>query len=1274
MPPKRKRSSKKAAASTPARRQSQRILDKRRAIAPTEDEDAERVRLYREMLDAAKNKHKRKSGKRPASPKPKRKKPSSKRAAATSPPPSQVGQRSVMGTRSSATTTSSTTTTTTTTTSSRGRSRAVRPSTSAEIVPEPFGSHARGRRHVASSSSSSAAPLVPILPPDASLVPRAPWRPTGDEPPGRPIRRLLRSRDPYNYDGVVSHVFGRRIQDFRFAQNNLWKVDTVSGAEVYKNDLNALRDGIVNRLRYDVGNIIYKGADTYKYQVLVTKYTEGEGYNIEGKDIPMAGIAATHDVALLIRKIERWFHGIQDPRETALFAFGSDEEELDPDTILSGEFTIRRIRRSTAEGGGRTPIQFGAFTTFTSDTDGQRMLFSNFYTCCDNMFMTESNNCLLYALRKALLLHHTKFSPPAIWRRKAGLPDKGMLDVSAIRPLINVIGNIICNILVITDMPTIQEQGVSDNVIYSFCTYTEATPQYIVYSAEAKHFTYLVSRTAIPSILGGALGNAMTNPPKAIRIYKPPSGSKRKVPSVNFVFDYETVRQLFGDIVPYSGAWITQSLSNGDTYDGEYVNITTTKKQEPGKEITDTFVNYLKRHAKNHKTEFAVAMGFNNSRFDNFILLRDLYKHDDIAPTLEVFIAKSSILTIRFQVGGMKVQVVDLCRMVNTSLAKASSSFGLSKLKGCQDHKEIQRIYEKGDLLAYLHCNEQKLREYNMCDVTVTAELAHVVRRSLTDMLDLPPGQTSETALTLASLSAKTWKNKLKLELQNNCSTALGTEVGVTSEMSKGKYGKLVKAMTGLSPAKVVKERIEKLRPHAPQSRALYNFVAGSIIGGRAQAFQVGVFEGRFTVIDVVSIYPFAMTKRMPVGEFVPATAADFVYDSDNFKHGIWDISISYQKEWVPNVIPFRSATAPLDWFYKGPMRVALTTVDVISLYRYHGECFLINGGWVWPESSMNVFSCYMTPVKNAKVEEDRKKNAGETYNPAKREMAKLAMNSLSGKVGQNIVSEVKEILTNTPQGHERLSELLVSEEKNEFTKGLKIIKITNDILYAHGTYNQDVMSFKYDAKKVHPKQLAGLIYAISRDHMMRMIYECRKDIIGMDTDSGFITINDYEKLLGNFPTWFGNEFGQFVEEMSEMYHKAGLPYNSKTSMQRFYMLAPKCYLIVDLDTNKILKIRFKGVSSCAKLITRQILAERFPDEDHEEILAKFGISDVLDKIETNVDDLLAKLPSALCEDLYKAMLADVQIWVVQSQIVKNVSMSTIRQSATHKEMKLRRA
>jgi hypothetical protein len=85
------------------------------------------------------------------------------------------------------------------------------------------------------------------------------------------------------------------------------------------------------------------------------------------------------------------------------------------------------------------------------------------------------------------------------------------------------------------------------------------------------------------------------------------------------------------------------------------------------------------------------------------------------------------------------------------------------------------------------------------------------------------------------------------------------------------------------------------------------------------------------------------------------------------------------------------------------------------------------------------------------------------------------------------------------------------------------------------------------------------LIYAYARTYMYDMIISKIDTLYGMDTDSAFISEDDFKKLDTNI---LGTEFGQFKVE-----------YKNFDAI----LIAPKCYVFHKKD--EIIKARFKGVS-----------------------------------------------------------------------------------------------
>ena len=89
-----------------------------------------------------------------------------------------------------------------------------------------------------------------------------------------------------------------------------------------------------------------------------------------------------------------------------------------------------------------------------------------------------------------------------------------------------------------------------------------------------------------------------------------------------------------------------------------------------------------------------------------------------------------------------------------------------------------------------------------------------------------------------------------------------------------------------------------------------------------------------------------------------------------------------------------------------------------------------------------------------------------------------------------------------------------------------------------------------------------------------------------MDTDSLFISLDDLSMLQQQYPDLYGSEYGQYDLEMEEAYDGAGLEYHTSKT-QTFFMLAPKCYRVVDVQSKVAVKTRFKGVGWNERMLTK---------------------------------------------------------------------------------------
>jgi hypothetical protein len=334
----------------------------------------------------------------------------------------------------------------------------------------------------------------------------------------------------------------------------------------------------------------------------------------------------------------------------------------------------------------------------------------------------------------------------------------------------------------------------------------------------------------------------------------------------------------------------------------------------------------------------------------------------------------------------------------------------------------------------------------------------------------------------------------------------------------------------------------------------------------------------------------------------------------------------------ISNVIPLREKGKPLNWCYQQDMKCFLTSTDIQVIRDFGGEVKILPMienedfrnelekhpfefrkkdkhesiigsleelayekekkeaeedfkklytavGFYWNKRSY-CFKELIDILSSIKIEEDRKKNLGLPYNAALREMAKLAMNSLSGKVGQNLfLTETKLCCDVNSQ-----TKFMSTHSKVEITPFNKA-----DGFFMKGDSKD--MNFMKNRKPWH---ISAFIYSYSREHMYRsMISQLPGKWYATDTDSIHVNMKDFnlkdegdfedsELRYGKFHR--GNRMGQFQPELTWK------------TLRAYYVMC-KCYAYfgaysqIDPETGKFFqKKKFKGIAKNDKCITNEVL------------------------------------------------------------------------------------
>jgi hypothetical protein len=546
-----------------------------------------------------------------------------------------------------------------------------------------------------------------------------------------------------------------------------------------------------------------------------------------------------------------------------------------------------------------------------------------------------------------------------------------------------------------------------------------------------------------------------------------PEGIEVVTPCHYYFFDYETTyNPVTLELEVY--AFCVLKYNHHRVLEDKYVG-------------TDNLVDVL---MKLHDDDRSYIVGFNNSRFDNFILIEDMISHGFTMNN--VLIANNSFLS--FTTRGFISR--DLCRMLCTSLKSACESFKCEMSKLEFDHAVVQQHRNMGNFNVYFTRHKEQIFEYVEMDCRALAELFFKTKDAVDELSDLK----LETYPTIGSLTYNAFKKSINVRMP------------------------------------IVKDML------------IDDFIRSSIIGGRAE-----ITKGEFSdlsSIDVTSLYPYVMlNNKYPVGH--PTLTKHYMRN----KIGVYNVTIVSQP--TPNIVPKKNDDGRLDWKYRGQIERVLNSVDIDCLLRY-GADIVIHKGYYWESSESGIFNNYFDKLMVEKKRQDVYKSMNDkNYNAALRELCKLQMNALSGKLAQRRYENISMFIQNNKQRY---------AFENKVDKDTIKYYVGKNYIIAEG--------HRMKTSVQNPVIWGSLIYAYARTYMYDTVLSKVK-VYGMDTDSAFICHEDIVKL-GDI---YGDEFGEF--KIETQHHKA-------------ILVAPKCYVF--FNGQKIIKQRFKGVNTSRdKLIDEEI-------------------------------------------------------------------------------------
>ncbi|KAJ2878075.1 hypothetical protein H4R27_005960, partial [Coemansia aciculifera] len=507
-----------------------------------------------------------------------------------------------------------------------------------------------------------------------------------------------------------------------------------------------------------------------------------------------------------------------------------------------------------------------------------------------------------------------------------------------------------------------------------------------------------------------------------------------------YFFDYETVFDPHTmEIIPYAYA-IAKCNYQLEVLDTQW---------HIGMECDRHLTNYLFSESST-EDETKYLIGYNNSRFDNFLLLKHSLENNNFVGHARF--AGNTIVSA--SINGFVVR--DLCRILNTSLDNACKAFKieLPKLTGAVKHHEVQMRYMegKGAFSEYLVNCHEIIRQYVIRDCVCLAQLYKVTKHTMHRLVNLDV----EKHYTLAGMSYAAFKTIVDASLKDK---------DRNSNKSKSNY------------------QLPVLSKHHERHD---RFVRKAIIGGRSQMRLTKREQQDLCAIDCVSLYPYVMLNReFPTG--IPIDTDKYVRG----KIGIYNVVVHNQCVDKHNIVPLRNETTKrLDWTWKDEIECVLCSVDIECLKR-HGANITIKDGIYWKHSTNLLFDHYFKPLIAEKQKQDVLKESGDKdYNAAIRETSKLLMNSLSGKLAQRLYNTETTIVRNASD---------VDRFYASTIPGTQTFVSLGPAYIAQG---------KKEPIATTPCVYGVLIYAYAREHMYESILRHLNpdELYGMDTDSAFIT------------------------------------------------------------------------------------------------------------------------------------------------------------------------
>ena len=580
-------------------------------------------------------------------------------------------------------------------------------------------------------------------------------------------------------------------------------------------------------------------------------------------------------------------------------------------------------------------------------------------------------------------------------------------------------------------------------------------------------------------------------------------------------FDLET----FGDLSNHSLCKV-YAVGWYDCKENKYYN-------SYGKNSMKTFIEYVLSH-KNKK-----YMAYNGCRFDFYFLNHHLIQKKI---TTDFLLNSGRLLALKWGTAGEENEVWDLCNFLNCSLKKGCESFQTKCQKQDFDHNLINNWNDTEK-------HKKEVLHYLKYDVLSLKELTETFTSTFEDLYSSSPTKY----LTLTSCAENIWRQTLEccVELPDaeklsfiGQSVYGGRTYPRKMEFESSLYKKIMMSKNNEKRKVLYKELLES-----------NDFVYNGDINSQYPASMIGV-EGEIE-----------LKVKYPVGKSVwiqnPVIAKK---KFEAKKCGIFRVKFRAPKNIATPILPRKKKGGGVEWSLLDGEGI-YNSIDLENALKFGYKIEFTNESLVWEEHTNNLFTHYINTVYK------QKKKATIENNEVNRSIAKLMMNSLYGKMLQNIITDGSVIARSVSDIQKFLKKYTLTDWEISGNKAEK------DFVILTGS------AIEIKTHSLRPRQLGSFILGYSRRLWLKFIQKVSPKLDRivcsyLDTDSLHITGKDYKKLVSY---GYINEttLGYLSNDCDEK--KKNL--NNGLIIQEIN-LAPKCYMYRCLYENGEIKtvMKSKGI------------------------------------------------------------------------------------------------